>query len=102
MSLRELCFMHNVDANFLRFMVYLKTGVLLRQSIPVCPTEDWVHNPAVLPTDEESRWTSTEPQKADQTRSLSCCGMFPYGTSLTAFHLTQAYRTHRALFAHSL
>ena len=44
----------------------------------------------------------TEPQKADQTRSLSCCGIFPYGTSLTAFHLTQAYRTHRALFAHSL
>ena len=80
----------------------MKTGVLLRQSIPVCPTEDWVHTPAVLPTDEESRWTFTEPQKADQTRSLSCCGIFPYGTSLTAFHLTQAYRTHRALFAHSL
>ena len=44
----------------------------------------------------------TEPQRADQTRSLSCCGIFPYGTSLTAFHLTQAYRTHRALSAHSL
>ena len=44
----------------------------------------------------------TEPQRADQTRSLSCCGIFPYSTSLTAFHLTQAYRTHRALFAHSL
>ena len=44
----------------------------------------------------------TEPQKADQTRSLSCCGMFPYSTSFTAFHLTQTCRTHRALFAHSL
>jgi hypothetical protein len=41
-------------------------------------------------------------KRQTKLQRLSCCGIFPHGTSLTAFHLTQAYRTHRALSAHSL